>query len=184
MIYLGLNESVIPAGFPLHHQILRARPLAEGNSIFLSISPEWDEQRAPRGKRAITISTHTELEQWWRIQAQNPKAYQEKRQHLKEKILRVVETLMPGFRQHTDLILDGTPLTFAQFTGRERGWVGGFPQINLFQGMAPRLAKNLWMVGDSIFPGQSTTAVALGGLRVAQGVLNRISRNNLASEGG
>jgi len=31
---------------------------------------------------------------------------------------------------------------------------------------------NLWMVGDSIFPGQSTAAVALGGLRVAQAVLS------------
>jgi hypothetical protein len=29
----------------------------------------------------------------------------------------------------------------------------------------------LWMVGDSIFPGQSTAAVALGGLRVARAIL-------------
>jgi len=29
----------------------------------------------------------------------------------------------------------------------------------------------LWMVGDSIFPGQSTAAVALGGMRVAAAVL-------------
>jgi hypothetical protein len=30
----------------------------------------------------------------------------------------------------------------------------------------------MWLVGDSIFPGQSTTAVALGGLRVAQAIVN------------
>ncbi len=30
------------------------------------------------------------------------------------------------------------------------------------------------MVGDSIFPGQSTPAVALGGLRVAQAILDQI----------
>jgi hypothetical protein len=30
---------------------------------------------------------------------------------------------------------------------------------------------NVWMVGDSIFPGQSTAAVALGGLRVARAIL-------------
>jgi hypothetical protein len=29
------------------------------------------------------------------------------------------------------------------------------------------------MVGDSIFPGQSTTAVALGGMRVAQLILDQ-----------
>jgi len=51
------------------------------------------------------------------------------------------------------------------------GWVGGFPQTNLFRAWTPRLAPNLWMVGDSIFPGQSTAAVALGSLRVASAVL-------------
>jgi hypothetical protein len=37
--------------------------------------------------------------------------------------------------------------------------------------MGPRLGPGLWLVGDSIFPGQSTAATALGGLRVAQQVL-------------
>jgi hypothetical protein len=31
----------------------------------------------------------------------------------------------------------------------------------------------MWLVGDSIFPGQSTAAVALGGLRVAELILRR-----------
>jgi len=30
------------------------------------------------------------------------------------------------------------------------------------------------MVGDSIFPGQSTAAVALGGMRVAQAILDQV----------
>jgi hypothetical protein len=49
--------------------------------------------------------------------------------------------------------------------------VGGFPQTSLFRAWGPRLAPGLWMVGDSIFPGQSTAAVALGGLRVAGALL-------------
>jgi C-3',4' desaturase CrtD len=177
-IYLGVDDTVIPEGFALHHQLIAERPLAEGNSIFFSINPEWDRQRAPSGKRAITISSHTKLEQWWHPQELDSQTYQEKRQDLREKILRAVESLLPGINQHTDLILDGTPQTFAYFTRRERGWVGGFPQVNLFQGMAPRLSQNLWMVGDSIFPGQSTAAVALGGLRVASGVLTHTSRHS------
>ena len=51
------------------------------------------------------------------------------------------------------------------------GWVGGFPQTSLFRAWGPRLAPGLFMVGDSIFPGQSTAAVALGGLRVAGSLL-------------
>jgi phytoene dehydrogenase-like protein len=171
MIYLGVSAEAIPPDFPLHHQIIEDDSLAEGDSIFLSINPEWDDQRAPVGKRTITISTHTGLAQWWQIEDQESQAYQEKRGRLREKILKSVERILPGIQQHAELIMDGTPQTFAYFTGRERGWVGGFPQTDLFQGLAPHLARNIWMVGDSIFPGQSTAAVALGGLRVAYSVL-------------
>ncbi len=171
MLYLGVDTAAIPEGFVSHHQILQGRPLAEGNSIFLSINPEWDTTRAPAGKRAITISTHTALEPWWRAKESGEAIYQRKREQLQEKLMRAVESLLPAVRNHVELNLDGTPLTFAYFTGRDRGWVGGFPQTNLFQGFAPRLAQKIWMVGDSIFPGQSTAAVALGGLRVARSVL-------------
>ncbi len=68
-------------------------------------------------------------------------------------------------------VLPGTPITFQRFTRRIAGWVGGFPQTNLFRCKAPALGNNTWMVGDSIFPGQSTAAVALGGLRVAKEIL-------------
>ena len=50
--------------------------------------------------------------------------------------------------------------------------MGGFPQTNLLRAWAPRILPNVWMVGDSIFPGQSTAAVALGGLRVARSILS------------
>lgn len=68
-------------------------------------------------------------------------------------------------------MLPGTPVTFQRYTGRRWGWVGGFPQTSLFGALGPRLGRGLWLVGDSIFPGQSTPAVALGGMRVARAVL-------------
>jgi hypothetical protein len=78
---------------------------------------------------------------------------------------------LPHVRDAATLILPGTPVTFQRFTHRAWGWVGGFPQTSLFRAWGPRLSPGLWMVGDSIFPGQSTAAVALGGLRVADSVL-------------
>ncbi|MFN8595893.1 MAG: hypothetical protein U0559_06885, partial [Anaerolineae bacterium] len=66
--------------------------------------------------------------------------------------------------------LPGTPLTFERFTRRVDGMVGGFPQHNLFTAWSPRIDRRLWLVGDSIFPGQSTAAVSLGALRVADEV--------------
>jgi hypothetical protein len=34
--------------------------------------------------------------------------------------------------------------------------------------------RNAWLVGDSIFPGQSTAGVTMGGLRVADEVMRRV----------
>ena len=84
-----------------------------------------------------------------------------------DQLMTTADAFIPGLRDAADLILPGTPVTFQRFTRRVRGWVGGYPQTNLFRTHGPRLRPGLWMVGDSIFPGQSVPAVALSGLRVA-----------------
>lgn len=171
MAYVGLDSDDIPEELALHHQVLHGEPLGEGNSIFLSISPDWDDSRAPRGRRALTISTHTRLQPWWDLYQNDSAAYEARKNDYLEKILSLAERVIPGIEQSADLIMPGTPVTFQQFTRRAWGWVGGFPQTSLFQAWGPCLAPRLWMVGDSIFPGQSVPAVLLGGLRVAQAIL-------------
>ena len=171
VIYIGLDGAIIPEDFPLHHQIVTSRPLGEGNSVFVSISPAWDESRAPSGKRAITLSTHTRLNTWWDLFAQDREAYEALKASYATKMLTAAQRVLPGLRDAAEIILPGTPVTFERFTRRIQGWVGGYPQTNLFQNYGPQIGPNLWMVGDSIFPGQSTAAVALGGLRVANMVL-------------
>lgn len=101
----------------------------------------------------------------------NHPAYEARKAVYIERMLGAAEVALPGLRQAVNLVLPGTPVTFQRFTRRAWGWVGDFPQTNLFRVWGPRLAANLWLVGDSIFPGQSTAAVALGGLRVAEAVL-------------
>ena len=71
--------------------------------------------------------------------------------------------------------MTGTPITFQRFTKRSHGWVGGYPQTNLFRARSPYLAPGLWMVGDSIFPGQSLAAVSMGGMRVGREISNEMS---------
>jgi phytoene dehydrogenase-like protein len=86
-------------------------------------------------------------------------------------MLAAAEVALPGLRDAAILILPGTPVAFQRFTRRAWGWVGGFPQTSLLRAWGPRLETGLWMVGDSVFPGQSVPAVALGGLRVARSIL-------------
>lgn len=171
MLYVGLDETLLPADFPLHHQVVVREPLGEGNTAFLSLSPAWDKGRAPAGQRVLTISTHTALAPWWQLRQGDQAAYEVRKALYRDRLLAAAERVLPQLRAASTLILAGTPVTFQRFTRRAWGWVGGFPQTNLWRAWGPRLAPQLWMVGDSIFPGQSTAAVALGGLRVADSIL-------------
>jgi phytoene dehydrogenase-like protein len=172
VMYLGIDGSIVPTDEIIHHQVIAGKPLGEGNSIFISISPAWDTGRAPQGQRVITISTHTSLKEWWNTFTTDKDKYEDRKASYADKILNVAETAIPRIRQATRLMLTGTPITFQHFTHRARGWVGGYPQTHLFRTKGPHIRPGLWMVGDSIFPGQSTTATALGGIRVARQVLN------------
>jgi phytoene dehydrogenase-like protein len=180
-VYLGFSQEIIPkeldSEFPTHHQIICERPFGEGNTIFISISPKWDLNRAPTGKRAATISTHTKFEGWWELFNRDKDEYENQKKEYTEKILYSVERIFPSIREASDLILPGTPITFQRFTQRKFGWVGGFPQTSLFRSWPSRINKNTWMVGDSIFPGQSIAAVGLGGLRVAKKVIESFQKD-------
>lgn len=183
-LYLGVDEELVPAGFPAHHQIVvdPSRPLGEGNSVFMSVSPSWDQGRAPEGQRTITLSTHTSAERWWALRETpgGQEAYEARVDSYQQRLLDAAETLLPGLRAKSRLTLPGTPVTFERFTGRHRGYVGGFPQRSILTATSPRTpVDGLWMVGDAIFPGQSTAGVTLGALRVAQTILGEAARRRL-----
>ena len=173
VVYLGLDGSAVPADLPLHHQVVLRSPLGEGNTAFLSLSPDWDASRAPTGRRALTLSTHTDLNPWWDLYTRDRTAYKARQAQYTRSLLTAAEKVIPGLRQAAGLVLPGTPVTFERFTRRAQGWVGGFQQTGLLQVRGPRIGPNLWMVGDSIFPGQSVAATALGGLRTAGAILRQ-----------
>lgn len=170
-LYLGLDGALLPEGIPDHHQIIvdHTLPLGEGNSVFMSLSDKNDEERAPFGMRAATLSTHTAVDEWWRLRHKSSEdAYLERRNIYSERLIAAAETVIPGIRSAIRLELPGTPITFQYYTGRPLGMVGGFAQTSIFAARGPQTGiANLWLVGDSIFPGQSTAGTTLGAMRVA-----------------
>jgi C-3',4' desaturase CrtD len=173
-LYLGINADKIPTNVPDHHQVILdpTRPLGEGNSVFISISPANDPTRAPEGKRAVTISTHTRPAPWGQALAVSQDEYQALKDEYTRRVLEAAEYVLPGVRSAAELILPGTPLTFEFYTRRPMGMVGGFPQTSLLQARGPQTdVSNLWLVGDSVFPGQSTAGVTLGAMRTVIAVL-------------
>ncbi len=85
-----------------------------------------------------------------------------------ERLIDAASIALPKLKQHIRLAMPGTPLTFERFTQRVNGMVGGFPQKSLWASWAPQIDRGVWLVGDSVFPGQSTAGVTLGALRVAR----------------
>lgn len=176
MTYIGIDGSAVSKDLPLHHQILTERGLSEGASIFLSISPAWDPTRGPNGGHAITISTHTALTGWWSLFSQNQNLFESRKTQYLESVIQAASKVIPNIGEAAQVIFPGTPVTFERFTGRMKGWVGGFPQTNFLQAWGPRLGPAIWMVGDSIFPGQSIAATALGGLTAAKQIQRELEK--------
>jgi C-3',4' desaturase CrtD len=178
VLHLGLENGIMPHDIPDHHQIIKTLdgPMGEGETLYVSMSPEWDQSRAPSGQRAVTVSTHTSVDRWWELLKRDEQAYYAEKQAYSDRIIETIDRVIPGFKRSIVLNLPGTPVTYAFYTLRERGMVGGFPQKSLFSVRTPLTGiPNIRLVGDSIFPGQSTAGVTLGGIRVARGIMRQLA---------
>lgn len=175
VIYLGVDDSAIPENCPPHLQFLYDydKEIGEINSLFVSVSKPNDG-RAPEGKRTIIASSFTNIDLWW-----NKKKVdydQLKQEYSQRAIARLGEyfNLTPETIIHQEI---ATPLTFAKYTAREKGIVGGVGQrINTFGpfGFAPRTPiKNLWLVGDSVHPGEGTAGVSYSALTVVRQITHQ-----------
>ncbi len=149
-----------------------AQPFLEGNHLFASISGAADGDRSPAGTRTMTVSTHVPLARWRDL---GPDALAAKVEAVQDRMRAGLAALAPEWEQDVAFETSGSPRTFERFTRRAEGLVGGIPRraglrqyLDVFSGpVAPGLA----LVGDSVFPGQSTLAAALGGHRAVDRLL-------------
>lgn len=175
VIYLGIKDHAIPLGCPPHLQFLDdgQGAIAEVNSLFVSVS-QPEDGRAPRGYRTLIASSFTEPNHWWQ---QDIDYAQEKESYTQRAIAHLGEffDLRPGHIIHCEA---ATPRTFARFTARDRGIVGGISQrLSTFGpfGIASRTPlKQLWLVGDSVHPGEGTAGVSYS----ARTVVHQIQKNS------
>ncbi|MEM9773947.1 MAG: NAD(P)/FAD-dependent oxidoreductase [Chloroflexota bacterium] len=178
MVYLGINKAKFFEKFPnsaTHHQVIvdETKPLGETNSVFFSMASPDDLGRAPEGEVPVTMSTHTEISKWWHWRENDRAQYKARKDEYADKMLSSLSKALPGICDCITFCIAGTPVSFQRFTKRPQGMVGGFAQESIFRARGPKTGiPNLLMVGDSIFPGQSTAGVTLGGIRVARQVQN------------
>ncbi|MBO1437214.1 NAD(P)/FAD-dependent oxidoreductase [Meiothermus sp. CFH 77666] len=170
MLHAVVPEGMVPPGAPYRQWA------GEGDWTFVSLADAGDPLRGPAGWRVLSASVHTRLAEWRGL---SKEGYQAQKQAWQERVLRQVERQIPGIRESALLVLGGTPRTYHFYTRRQDGWVGGYPQKHPFRTPSPRTPfPNLWRVGETIFPGQSVPAVAMGGERVTALILARLGLAN------
>jgi C-3',4' desaturase CrtD len=168
VVYLGVKQAAIPVDCPPHLQFLYdyEGPIAENNSLFVSVSHAGDG-RAPEGCATVIASSFTDPNAW--AQCQDYEGL--KQQYTETAIARLSQffNLTPDTLVYSEA---ATPRTFAQYTGRDRGVVGGIGQrVATFGpfGFANRTPiQNLWLVGDSTHPGEGTAGVSYSALTVVR----------------
>jgi C-3',4' desaturase CrtD len=168
VVYLGVDRAAIPLNCPPHLQFLYdyAGPIAENNSLFVSVSHPGDG-RAPDGQATIIASSFTDPNVWWQCSDYD----RLKQQYTQQAIARLSAYfhLTPETLIHQEA---ATPRTFARYTKRDRGVVGGIGQrISTFGpfGFANRTSlSGLWLVGDSTHPGEGTAGVSYSALTVVR----------------
>lgn len=175
MLYMTLRKDALASPHP-HHLEMVADPYApflEGNHIFCSISGEAEADRAPNGQRTMTVSTHVPMERLRDLSAADQGQYVAGIQaRMRETMQKMAPEVAAGIVEE----MTASPRTFERFTRRPQGLVGGIPRRygwRNYQGLLPSTTlSGLYLVGDSVFPGQSTLATALGGVRTVRAALS------------
>jgi len=143
-------------------------PLVEGNHVFVSASGAAEIDRAPAGRRTLTVSTHVPLA---KMRRPDVAGYV---RGVQDTMRRTLAARAPEWFAGIEHQLPASPRTFARFVGRPHGAVGGLPRrasLASYAEIGPQeVLEGVWLVGDSVFPGQSALATALGGVRTAAAV--------------
>lgn len=173
-LYLGV-EDVFDAEAAPYHQLVLDTPLAtsRAHGVFVTLSRPDDRVAAPSGFRAATLSCHTPAREW---EGLSEEEHQQRKARVAEELLGALARAFPAVRHaHKPVVMPGTPRTWASFTGRAGGRVGGLPFTfaTLRRGYpsGASIAPGLVRVGDTVFPGQSVPACAWGARRVVRRLL-------------
>ena len=175
MLYVGIDAQAISTDSAHHFELIAdpKQPFMKGNHIFCSASDRREVERAPEGQRTMTISTHVPMQELRELSSQEQGVYIEE---IQSNMRQTLKRLAPELADAVVFEMTASPRTFERFTQRPHGYVGGIPRrvgLKNYQGIFPRaLMPGLYAVGDSSFPGQSTLATAIGGMRTAQAAIN------------
>ncbi|WP_448587776.1 phytoene desaturase family protein [Thermocrinis sp.] len=158
---------------PSHVLILDDEPLPFGGTkeLFLSFSLPEDRLMSSEDELSLTVSTHTLPSYWENLTEEE---YSQRTHTLKEEILERIYKRLPSLKGGIREPFIGTPKTFERYTKRYKGLVGGIPIVREYFPFHYPLpftpAEGLYVVGDTIFPGQGILGVSVGVLNLLMAI--------------
>jgi len=178
LLYLGMSEAA--ASRIPNNRILAVTDWQEHVdydpevSQFMFAAAPAEDRRAPEGKRAVTVLTFSDVDQWFTFQ-ENEEQNEEKDQSVLEVWWRRLHEALPELGGDIEVIDTATPRTIYDMTRRKLGMVGGLakmrepPDADLlnYQTSLP----NLFRVGDTASLGGSIAAVT----HAAKSLADRLS---------
>ena len=181
LLYLGADEEAI-ARLPCERilaldswQEHEPYDAARGQLMF-SVSPAWDTKSAPAGKRAVTVSLYTDVNDWFAYHTDEGE-HEAQDQKMLESVWERLHAALPELGAGVEVIETATPRTFYETTRRKLGMVGGIPQTLRYSGANAFTHRtsfpNLFMVGDTVFPGNGLAAATQSALIVANEIAPR-----------
>jgi len=179
-LYLGIDASVIPKEFYVHHVLVDTweNYNQPGGTIYFSAPTILDPSLAPPGKHIVHAFVTAEADQWQHYDRKNG-AYHDAKEALAATIISRTERLLPGLSNAIELKLLATPLTHQRYLNRFQGSYGPLlkPGQNILQKpQNTTRIKNLFAAGDSTFPGQGVIAVTYSGVSCASYIARQFGK--------
>ena len=179
-LYLGVDASVIPKDFYVHHILVDTweNYNQPGGTIYFSAPTILDPSLAPPGKHIVHAFVTAEDDEWQHYDRENG-AYRNAKEALASSVITRTEKILPGLSNAIELKVLATPLTHQRYLNRFKGSYGPLlkPGQNILQKpQNTTQIKNLFAVGDSTFPGQGVIAVTYSGISCASYIARQFGK--------
>lgn len=141
----------------------------EQSQLTLAVAPLWDS-RGPAGKRAVTVSTYVNAEDWFAFH-DDESSHERQDQAALESLWSRLHQAMPELGDSVEVIETATPRTFYENTRRKFGMTGKLcpNPVGLFADpwFGTTIFPNVFMVGDTVCGGSGLEAICTSALALA-----------------
>ncbi len=172
LLFLAIDEAAakrLPAEhiFALTEWLEDQQYDPQKSQLIFSVAPEWNP-RAPTGRRAVTVHTFTNVEDWFAFH-EGETEYETQDQLALEAWWTRLHDALPELGGEVEIIDTATPRTLYDLTRRKLGMVGGMRLRSEELGLLSHrtVLPNVFMVGDTTLPASGIAGVTLSGLIVA-----------------